>query len=367
MIAGVHTVRKAREGKEPIWYVYAYRGGTQIHRHVGWGPPALTQTAVRKLIEASEARVERVELKQQSLGLLIREWRPESPEWKRMSESTKRTWGSSLNKIDERWGDTPLNVWNDPRMAGKVVQWRDERADTPRTADFGITVLRALLKFGRLRGKVSINVAEGIPQLYRTGNRAEIIWTNEDINAFGAACKELGMLHLHDGLRLAALTGLRKADLVSLTWDEVTPEAIIKRAAKESRGKRRTATMPRIPELDALLDELRLRKRADGVTTVLVNSFGKPWSGDGFGGSFGRVRDHAKIIHIDPDSGERREKHLHDVRGTFCTKLFIAGLTDQEVAAVMAWSPSQVASIRRSYVDQSHINVAMGRRLRGSL
>ena len=125
--------------------------------------------------------------------------------------------------------------------------------------------------------------------------------------------------------------------------------------------------MPRIPELDALLAELGQRKRANGVITVLVNSFGHSWTGDGFGGSFGRVRDHAGIVHIDPDTGERRLKHLHDVRGTFCTKLFIAGLTDQEVAAIMAWSPSQVAGIRRSYVDQSHVNVAMGQRLRDSL
>ena len=112
---------------------------------------------------------------------------------------------------------------------------------------------------------------------------------------------------------------------------------------------------------------LSQRKRADGVVTVLVNSFGQSWSGDGFGGSFGRVRDNAGIVHIDPDTGERRLKHLHDVRGTFCTKLFIADLTDQEVAAIMAWSPSQVAGIRRSYVDQSHVNVAMGQRLRDSL
>lgn len=362
MIAGVHTVRKARKANEmPIWYVYAFRGGPLIHRHVGWAPPTLSHASLSKLIEASDARIERIESKQQTLGSLIREWRPDSPEWKGMSDSTKRTWGSSLNKIDERWGGAPLSVWNDPRMAGKVVLWRDERSKTPRSADFGITVLRALLKFGRLRGKVSINVAEGIPQLYRNGNRAEIIWTDDDILAFGAACKELDMMHVYDGLRLAALTGLRKADLVSLTWDEVTPHAIIKRAAKESRGKRRTATMPRILELDMLLEELRQRKRADGVATVLVNSFGQAWSGDGFGGSFGRVRDHAGIVHIDPDTGARRLKHLHDVRGTFCTKLFIAELTDQEVAAVMAWSPSQVAGIRRSYVDQSHINVAMGR------
>lgn len=366
MIAGIHMVRKLRRDKEPIWYTYAYRGGPLIHHWVGWTKPTLSQDALRRLIEASDERVERTK-GSETLADLIGQWRPGSPEWLRLSSNTKKTWGSALDQIEGKWGSTPLSIWNDPRMAGKVVAWRDSRASTPRAADIGVSVLRSLLKFGRLRGKISINVAEDIPQLYRNGSRAEIIWTEADILVFERSSRELGMLQLFDGLRLAALTGLRRADLVSLTWEEIGKSAIVKKAAKASRGKRRISTMPRIPALDDLLNELSQRKRAANVNTVLVNTFGKPWTGDGFGGSFNRIRDHAGIVHIDPETGVARKKHLHDLRGTFCTKLILAGLNNQEVADIMAWSPEQVAGIRRCYVDQGHVVVAIGERLRGSL
>lgn len=354
---------KKRSDKEPIWYVYAYRGGPCIHREVGWKRPALSEKALRKLLAAVESKIERV-AGPETLGGLIRLWRPGSPEWSALTPNTKKTWGSALDRIEERWGQTPLSVWNDPRMASKVFEWRDSRAATPRGADIGVSVLRALLKFGRLRGKVLINVAEGIPQLYKNGNRAEIIWTAQDMAAFEAAAIELKMEHLIDGLRLAALTGLRRADLVTLTWDEVKDHAITKLGAKVSRGRRHNATMPRIPELDALLADLKNRKRADGVRTILVNKHGKPWTGDGFGTSFNRVRDYAGIYHVCFGTGERREKHLHDVRGTFCTKLIQAGLSNQEAGEIMGWSPEQVAGIRRSYVDQSAYVTAVGEKLR---
>lgn len=92
-----------------------------------------------------------------------------------------------------------------------------------------------------------------------------------------------------------------------------------------------------------------------------------PWTGDGFGGSFNRVRDHANIVHVDPETGGTKRKHIHDLRGTFCTKLIIAGLTNQETADIMGWSPEQVAGIRRSYVDQGRVVVAIGERLRGKV
>ncbi len=326
----------------------------------------LSATALRKLIEAADARVTLVK-GPPTLGDAINEWRPNSPEWKGLSDSTKRTWGSALNQIESKWGATPLTIWSDPRMVSKVVAWRDARAETPRSADFGVSVLRALLKFARLRGKVSINVAEGIPQLYRNGSRADIIWTDDDLKKFEAASIALNMEHLHDGVRLAALTGLRRADIVSLTWGDVRQETISKRAAKASRGRRRTATIPRLPALDALLNELKLKHRAEGVNTVLVNSFGKPWSVDGFGGSFGRVRDHAGIAHVYADTGQVRPKHFHDLRGTFCTKLILAGASDREAAEMMAWSPDQVSSIRRCYVDQTQVIMAIGERMQNSV
>jgi integrase len=368
VIQGIHVVKKARRDGPPIWYVYAYRGGPQIHRHEGWQRPKLKPADVSKWIAAAEARCEKVTASPVTLNDLIDLWRPSSPDWKALAPSTQRTWGSALKAIEKKWGATPLSVWSDPRMASKVIDWRDSRSNTPRTADFGVVVLRALLKFGRLRGKVAINVAEGIPSLYRNGSRAEIIWTDQDLTAFAQASVKLELAHVNDGLRLAALTGLRRDDLVTLTWDEVNPHAIIKKAGKISRGKRRTVVIPRFAALDALLDELRTRQRKDGVNTVLVNSFGQSWSGDGFGGSFIRVRDAANIVHTDPETKQVRKKHLHDVRGTFCTKLITqAKLTNQEAAEIMGWSPEQVAGIRRTYVDQGAVNMAIAARLRDSL
>jgi hypothetical protein len=55
-----------------------------------------------------------------------------------------------LDKIEEKWGKTPLSLWNDPRMVTKVIAWRDSRAAAPPSGDIGVMVLSRLLEFGRL-------------------------------------------------------------------------------------------------------------------------------------------------------------------------------------------------------------------------
>ena len=78
---------------------------------------------------------------------------------------------------------------------------------------------------------------------------------------------------------------------------------------------------------------------------------------------FPSTRDAAKIVHID-EEGEEKRKHLHDVRGTFCTMLLTEwDLTDQEAADIMGWSPERVGQIRRVYVDHSRVVVALGARI----
>lgn len=359
MIVGLHFVTKKRPGKPPLHYVYAWRGGPLIAKREGGGRPVLSTAEIKAALEAIERNTTP---DGKTLSALVREWE-RSPSWSNLATSTQKTWASYVKQIVERWGQTPLSVWNDPRMKAKVVRWRDERAATPRGADLGVMVLRELLKFGCLHGRVPINVAEGIPTLYRNGQRAEIIWTDEDIDRFAFEAKRMDKLHVLDGLRLCAVTGLRREDLVTVSRSDVNDFAIVKRALKTSRGRRRTASMPRIPELDLLLQELDTRQREEGVTTLLVNSRGKPWSGDGFGGSFNRVRDAAGIVFTDPDTGEQKRKHLHDVRGTFATRLILSGLTDAEVAEIMAWSVEKVSGIRRTYVDQSRAIVAIGERI----
>ncbi|MGE0773949.1 MAG: tyrosine-type recombinase/integrase [Sphingomonadaceae bacterium] len=362
----IQFIKSARPGKPITWYVYAFKNGPLVMKAIQPKKPFLTAEAHDKIAEAIQAANSP---DPKTLLSLIHEWRA-APEWKGLAYSTRRVWGGHLDLIDARWGSKPLSVWDDHRMVGKVMNWRDERAATPRSADMGITVLRELLKFGRLRGRIRINVAEGVPLLYKGGDRAEIIWMPEDIEAFRVAAIEVKRPGLYDGLRLAALTGLRLSDLVSLTWDHLGDVAIVKTALKKSRGKRRKAVVPLTDALEKLLNELRTRKRKEGVNTVLVNERGASWTAAGFGGSgsFGMVRDKANIVHIgEGDDGQpvERKKHLHDVRGTFCTLLLTeCELTDEDAARIMAWSPARVAKIRSTYVDSAAVVISLAERMR---
>ena len=132
----------------------------------------------------------------------------------------------------------------------------------------------------------------------------------------------------------------------------------------DGRTDRRFASVPRIPKLDALLEELATRHREPDIDNVLVNAHGLPWNPDLLSKAIGRVRDAAGIVHEDPETGKVRKKHLHDARGTFATYLMTeTDLSDIEISEVMGWSPEEVSRIRKVYVDDSAKVVAIGQRI----
>ena len=366
----VQFIASRRKGKPVTWYVYAWRGGPMIMKHVGPRKPTLGAAEHAKI---AQAMADQRAIDPATMRATLRRWAPidpatdaekASPEWQSLADSTKRVWRPHVDAIEEKWGKFPLTVWDDPRMIAKVVGWRDERAATPRTADIGVQVLKAFLDYAHLHGAVRINVADKVPSLYRGADRAEVIWTADDMAAFAAKAEELRLPQVLDGLRLAAVTGLRREDLVTLTWDQIGEFAIVKRALKISRRKRRRVVIPQTPQLEAVLADLRTRHRRPGVDTVLVNSLGKPWTGNSFGGSFSRLKKAAGIVHLDEDS-QPQEKHLHDVRGTFCTMLLVEWeLTDEQAADIMGWSQDRVAHIRKVYVDHMRVVVELGRRIK---
>lgn len=353
-IKGLNFATRRRADGIREWRVYAWRGGPLIMKAEGERRPSLIPEAIEAYQRAVSAEGHARQDKWP--GLIAAYQRSEA--WKRLAPSTRKVWGGILGKIEAKWKDTRVRLWSDPRMVAKVVAWRDSMAATPRAADNGVTVLRALLQWARLNGRVTVNVATGIPALYEGADRAEIIWTDDDLAAAQAHANRAVM----DAIRLATMTGLRRADLVALTWGEVGDKAIVRVALKSSRGKRRKAIVPIYPQLRVLLDELRGRARAKGVETVLTSSAGHPWSGDGLGKRVAEVVAKAKIKH---DDG--RPKHLHDCRGTFATHLILSGLTDQEAADALAWSPARVSNIRKVYVDRMRVVVALAERLGGKV
>ena len=57
------------------------------------------------------------------------------------------------------------------------------------------------------------------------------------------------------------------------------------------------------------------------------------------------------------------DRTIHDLRGTFATWLAIKGLTDQDIARIIGWTPQRVGEIRARYVDEARGVVSLAERL----
>ncbi len=341
-IAGIAWTRKRTATGAWRWYAYAWRGGPCIQKTISVKLPRLTPEAV---LAFHRAISERGTMPADTISGLAAAWRA-SPEWKGFAAETRRMWGRTLDAITNKWGPVPVSIFDDRRIKHKIIAWRDSMAETPRKADYHVDVLRSLLSYGRLLGRLSLNMADGIPHLYKGGNRAAIVWEPDDVAAFLAVAEQ----PVADAFNLARLTGLRRADLVALPWDAIKTHAIVWRTQKS--GRVRVVSFPLIAPATKLLAELRTRNRNAGVSTVLVNSRGRAWTPDGLNSSFNDARSKTEC-----------RKRIHDLRGTAVTEWCLAGMSDAEIAGAFGWSPARVAEIRRLYVDQARVVVSIGERL----
>jgi len=225
-------------------------------------------------------------------------------------------------------------------------------------------VLSRVLSFGIDRGLLTINAVAGVTQLY-SSDRADQIWTPEDLKAYVNAAQSPQHAHI---VPLACLTGLRRTDLTKLCWSHVGDVAIVMPTGK-SRG-RKTQVIPLLPETKKLLAQIRtdqvarhqeLMKTKPGrdhrphppePTTVLTNTRGRPWTASGMEGA---VIDTKALAGVD--------KHLHDGRGSFGTRLRHAGLAASEIADILGWEEERVERLLKTYVDQDAIVLALAERI----
>ena len=156
------------------------------------------------------------------------------------------------------------------------------------------------------------------------------MWTAEDIRTFcGVASVEL-----QAALLLALWTGQRQGDLLRLTWKDYDGTYIRMRQSKGrgSKGRRRV-TIPAGPPLKAALDAALREKRS--AVTILVNSFGRPWTEDGFRTSWDKAFRKTSL----------KDLHFHDLRGTAVTRLALSNCSVPEIAAITGHSMKTVQEI----------------------
>jgi len=303
----------------------------------GVAKPSLTSEAVAKFTEAYE---DNSQPRRDTFASLVTAYLA-SAEYRKLADTTKRDYRTWTDRAREELGTAKLKLFSDPRMRGTILEWRDKWAASPRSAHYAMQVLARVLAWGVQRGWIMHNPAAGMPSLYRA-DRSEVVWSDGEVEAVADKMKP----HVARAFKLAEWTGLARGDLVTLRWDEVGDLYI-------SRKRGKTGVEQVVP----VFDETRaiLADCPKSAVTVVTNKRGAPFTPRGFSMAVERARKAA---------GVAEGKTLHDLRGTFATRLMRRGFEDREIDEILGWETGKSARIRRRYISRKAVVINAIERMR---
>jgi integrase len=157
--------------------------------------------------------------------------------------------------------------------------------------------------------------------LYRA-DRTDKVWTEVDVASFLAAAGP----ELQLAMVLALWTGQRQGDLLRLPWSAYDGTKVQLQQGKTGRR----VVIPAGEPLRVLLDTTARR-----CPLILTNTFGRPWSADGFRTSWSKACAKARI----------RGLTFHDLRGSAVVRLALADATVPQIATVTGHSLKDVEAI----------------------
>lgn len=304
-------------------YYYAWRGGPRLRGEPGSPEFIASYAAAVKDKRAPDGNRFR------SLVVLYKS----SDDYANLADSTKEQWDPWLDRISSHFGELRIACFDQSEHIKPVIrEWRRNWANKPRTADYGMQVLSRVLSNAIDHGKIAVNPCKGIKGLYN-GDRSAIIWSDAEIARLKAKCPA-EVAHAVD---LAAFTGLRRGDLLRVSWSHVDDASIVMTTSKSKH--RREVFIPLYADLRRAL--AAIPKRA---TTILTNSHGRPWTKNGFETAFQRAKRAAGI---------GGELHFNDLRGTAATRFYVADIEIRVIAEVMGWEEEHVGKIIRKYVGRN--------------
>lgn len=354
------------------WVIYwqAWRGGPRIGKFEGVTLAAaeLQESASADKIAEAYAAARRTDVPADTLAGLVSQYRA-SPEWQGVAEATRKQWVRWLDRIVEDHGEFPVVALKAKGARKIFITWRNGFAAHPRQADYAIQVLRRVISWSMENELAEANPAMGIKELYSSDRSAEIVEAHEL-----AAILPIVSPGMSRAFRLAAETGLRRSDLVRLKKADINATSI-ELATGKSRGRKRII----VPLLPAARDVLAECEAAETTADPTLRSRATN------GGRGGKARpDAASTASLFVLTGEHGtqykanslthawvkaaatagvDKTLHDLRGTFATRLMAKGLSDEEIADIMGWDTEDVRKIRRRYVDRDKIATLIAARI----
>jgi integrase len=244
-----------------------------------------------------------------------------APEFTRLAATTRRAYLIYIKLIEDAFGDLPLAALADRRVRGEFKTWRDSFSATPRKADYAWTTLARIMSFAKDRGTIATNPCERGGRLY-AADRTDKFWDEQAI----ASLLSVASPAIKLATVLALWTGQRQGDLLRLPWSAFDGTHIRLRQSKTGRR----IVMPAGAPLKVLLDGTERRG-----PLILANSYGRPWTSDGFRTSWSKTCARAGVSGLT----------FHDLRGSAVVRLALAEATVPQIATFTGHSLKDVEAI----------------------
>jgi hypothetical protein len=142
-----------------------------------------------------------------------------SPAFMKLVESTKTEWRRWSERFRVQFEGLPLKAIEGAKFLDLFENYREQWADKPATADYGLKVFNRLITWGNSRGWVQ----RGPLKLERwsTVDRAGLVWSQQQLDQLLNCEFSLKFPHFANVVKFAALLGWRQCDILNLTWAEL--------------------------------------------------------------------------------------------------------------------------------------------------
>jgi hypothetical protein len=234
-----------------------------------------------------------------------------SPEWRQLSAKTQQTYNSYLVEIEHKSGGL--------RAAGvearHVLALRDQKADMPAAANYIVRALPAMLTWSIPRGYRRDNPCLHFKQL--KGGEGYAPWDWDHIIHFRENVSKPGLWWV---AALALYSGQRQSGDLGMLLSGISDGFLS--VVQQKTGKK--LRIPMHKDLRAVLQEIPKR-----TVTVLSNTYGQPWTSDGFRTSWGKELDRKAMAPL-----RKAGLVFHGLRKSAVVFLLEAGCTDAEVSAI---------------------------------
>jgi integrase len=242
-----------------------------------------------------------------------------------------------------------IRAWRERIRTGELRPAASRRRPdgllSARTINHIAGVLRTMLAQAAEDGLITANPCQSVKPLASEGHKFEV-WSPQQADAFLAFAEAHGPAWAAIGYRLAVKLGLRRGEIVALTWDNITADRLTVRANAVAVGREVVIGAPKCkkgarviplrldPGMRDALDAHRKRQPVQRISggLVVADERGEqvpPWL---LSETFGKLAKAAGLPVI----------RLHDCRHTAATIMYEA---TKDIKATQAWLGHATASI----------------------